>query len=266
MMSTKKLLFTTSSHCLCFLLSFFIICKTANAQEAARYPLIPYPTHLAEAKGYFTLNANTHIIGFPFFTNETMPCMTVLAEILLSGPNNYSTYYQRLEQQYPKPDALHVHYRLPDLPNMIGENVLVNSAMLSVQPPIKNMMIRYTTDGTLPQSSSAILPSSFIIKKSTTVKLAAITNSGTRGDIYTLRYTKEAYNKPVMAANTFPGLTCSYYKSFFKNTLALQGAKADITFVIDSILVPASVNAPGFALQLLYSKGNEKPKPVPEAG
>ena len=179
----------------------------------------------------------------------TMPRMTALAEILWSGANNYDTYYQRLEQQYPKLDALNVHYRLPDLPNMVGENVFTDSAVLRVTPPMKNMVIHYTTDGTLPQSSSTVLPSPLIITKNTTIKLAAITNSGTRGDIYTLHYTKEPYYEPVMAANAFPGLQCGYYKSFFKNTFSLQGAKPDSVFTVDSIHVPASVNAPSFALQ-----------------
>ena len=216
------------------------------------FSVVPKGLTAEQAKYILGAQANTWSEYIPSENRAdymTMPRMTALAEILWSGTNNYDTYYQRLEQQYSMLDALNVHYRLPDLPNMVGENVFTDSATLSVKSPMKNMVIHYTTDGSLPQSNSTVLPSSFIIKKTTTVKLAAITNSGTRGDIYTLHYTKEQYHEPVMAANAFPGLQCNYYKSFFKNTLSLQGVKADSTFVIDSIYVPASVNAPSFALQ-----------------
>ncbi len=178
-----------------------------------------------------------------------MPRMTALAERLWSGDNNYDSYLQRLEQHYALLDALHVHYRLPDLPNLVEENVFTDSAVLAVNPPMNNMIIHYTTDGSLPNKTSAVLGKSLVIKNNITVKLAGFTPGGARGDIYTLHYTKETYREPVMAANAFPGLQCDYYKAFFKNVKAIQDAKPDSTFVIDSVVVPASVTAPSFALQ-----------------
>ncbi len=178
-----------------------------------------------------------------------MPRMTALAEVLWSGGNRYASYLARLQQHYPLLDAMNVQYRLPDLPGLVEENVFTDSAVLTVQPPMPGMQLRYTLNNTLPTTQSAVLDRPLLINTTTTVQLAAFTGNGSKGDTYTLHYRKEAIHPPVMAANAFPGLTCRYYKSFFKNTAALQNAQPDSTFTIDSIHVPSTITAPSFALQ-----------------
>lgn len=178
-----------------------------------------------------------------------MPRMTALAENLWTNqPDDYDSYTQRLTMQYKRLDALKVHYRLPDLPGMITENVFTDADTLSVKKPLGSMRIFYTTDNTLPSTSSTELKGQLIIKTSQTVKLAAFMPNGLRGDIYTLNYKKENYAEAVKAAETKPGLVCSYYKAFFKSSLLING-KPDSVFTSNSITVPATVKAPSFGLQ-----------------
>ena len=87
-----------------------------------------------------------------------------------------------------------------------------------------------------------------IITKPQTIKVAAFTPTGSRGDIYTLNYKKQAYAQPVNASNTAPGLAASYYKAFFKQTSLISKAKVDSTFITNTISVPATVTAPSFAI------------------
>jgi hexosaminidase len=178
-----------------------------------------------------------------------MPRMTALAERLWTNKNDYTAYLQRLSKQYPRLDALHVHYRLPDIMGLVEENVFTDKAALQVNSPIPGLIIHYTTDGSIPTVSSTILPTPLVITDNTSVKLAACTTTGLRGDIYTLHYTKEGYHAPVTITNTKPGLQCSYYKAFFKNTGELTTAKPDSAFIAHNFVVPASVNAPSFALR-----------------
>ncbi len=178
-----------------------------------------------------------------------MPRMTALAERLWTGDSNYDSYLQRLQQQYPVLDAMHVYYRLPDLPGLVEENVFTDSAVVALQSPMKNMAIRYTTDGSLLNSHSTVFDKPLIIKNNTTIKLAVFTPGNVKGDTYTLHYTREAYKQPVIVTKVLPGLQCNYYKKFFKNTKAVQDEKPDSTFIMDSVAVPASVTAPSFALQ-----------------
>ncbi|BAU55763.1 family 20 glycosylhydrolase [Mucilaginibacter gotjawali] len=178
-----------------------------------------------------------------------MPRMTALAENLWTNqPGEYDSYTQRLTLQYKRLDALKVHYRLPDLPGMITENVFTDADTLSVKKPLDAMRIFYTTDNTLPTNSSTELKGALVISKSQTIKLAAFTPNGLRGDIYTLNYKKEKYAEAVTASATKPGLVCSYYKAFFKSSQLITG-KPDSTFTSNSITVPESVKAPSFGLQ-----------------
>lgn len=178
-----------------------------------------------------------------------MPRMTALAERLWSNSPDYTSYTKRLKSHFERLDAMKVHYRLPDLPAMINENVFVDSFVLTVQKPISNVRVRYTVDGSVPLVSSPELNPSLVIKKETTVKLAAFTKAGLRGDIYTLHYKKEKYAAPVNVTATQNGLTCSYYKEFFRNTAAMLNTNADSVFITTDFIVPKSVTAPSFGLK-----------------
>src|ERR1700712_4483267 len=52
-----------------------------NAQDVARYPLIPYPTKLTGAKGSFIITPKTRIVTANQFTNEA----DMLSQLLSDG-------------------------------------------------------------------------------------------------------------------------------------------------------------------------------------
>jgi hexosaminidase len=178
-----------------------------------------------------------------------MPRMTALSERLWTNKTAaYPSYLKRLVSQYKRLDNLKVHYRLPDLPNMVTENVFTQSDTLSIKKPMTEMQIRYTTDGSLPMATSKEIVSNLIITTPQTIKVAAFTPAGSRGDIYTLNYKKQALAEAAKANITAPGLTASYYKAFFKQTSLISKAKVDSTFTTNTISVPATVTAPSFAV------------------
>jgi hexosaminidase len=115
-----------------------------------------------------------------------MPRMTALAELLWTNKSqDYPSYLDRLQRQYRRLDELQVHYRLPDLPGIITENVFVDADTLTVKKPLADMRIFYTTDGSLPRTSANELKTPLIIKRSALIKLAAFTPNGlTRGYLY----------------------------------------------------------------------------------
>jgi hexosaminidase len=179
-----------------------------------------------------------------------MPRMTALAEKLWSNTNDYSGYLLRLQQQYKRLDAMHVHYRLPDLTGFSQENVFTDKTILAVKKPFQSLQIHYTTNGSIPEKNSPLLNKPLTIQQPVTIKLAAFTSNGMRGDIYTLNYKKEKYAVPVKASKKLkPGLTCNYYKEFFKTSSALNNAKPDSIFTAHDFVVSDSINAPSFGLQ-----------------
>jgi len=179
-----------------------------------------------------------------------MPRMTALSEKLWSNTNDYAGYLLRLQQQYKRLDAMHVHYRLPDLSGFSQENVFTDKTILTVTKPFQSLQIHYTTNGSIPEKSSPVLNKPLTINQPITIKMAAFTTSGSRGDIYTLHYKKEKYAVPVATSGKLEtGLTCNYYKQFFKTSTALNNTKPDSTFTAIDFTVPASINAPSFGLQ-----------------
>ncbi|MBV8389315.1 MAG: family 20 glycosylhydrolase [Mucilaginibacter sp.] len=179
----------------------------------------------------------------------TMPRMTALAEMLwTNNKEHYTSYEKRLVMQFPRMDALNINYRLPDLDGIIDSKVFVESDRLNVTSPLSSLTIRFTTDGTLPQASSPVL-NNLLISHTETVKVAAFTPGGKRGDVYAIRYEQQSLAKPVMANKTDTGLKVDYYKGFFKGTTYIRSGQPDSTYTATSIDVPKSVNAPSFGLK-----------------
>ena len=181
----------------------------------------------------------------------TMPRMTAMAEVAWTDSSrNYSSYLERLKSQYHRWDLMHIHYRLPDLTGFTDNNVFIDSAILSVQKPLPNLPIHYTIDGTIPTQQSPVLPKDFMIDHTENIKLAAYTPGGNRGDIYSLKYSKETYAPPVSITEKLQnGLKCTYYKGSFIDTKNMTSVAPSQTFNVNSIEVPSEVNAPAFGLQ-----------------
>jgi hexosaminidase len=178
------------------------------------------------------------------------PRFMALAERVWSVNLDFASFQQRLVAQYNRLEALQVHYRLPDLTGFAENNVFTDQATLAVQKPLPSLVLRYTTDGSLPKVSSPVLSKPLTIKQPVTLKLAAFTAHGLRGDIYSLNYKKEAWQEPVLTFKAVdPGLQCHYYKKYFLNTIGMTQVQPDSQFIAANALVPAAINAPSFGLQ-----------------
>ncbi|MGF7037087.1 family 20 glycosylhydrolase [Mucilaginibacter lappiensis] len=213
---------------------------------------VPKVLNAEEAKSIIGAQANIWTEMIPSERRADymyMPRLTALAEMLWTNqPDKYDSYLKRLVKQYSRMDAMQINYRLPDLPGLLNEYVFTDEGKLSISKPLPGLTIRYTTDGSLPDTKSPELPSPLSIKQSELVKVAAFTPNGTRGDVYNLNYTKQQMLGPVKASPPKPGLVCSYYKAAFKQTALMQNAKVDSIFTTNTIAVPATVKAPSFGI------------------
>jgi hexosaminidase len=180
----------------------------------------------------------------------TMPRMTALAEAVWTDqPKDYDSYLQRLKSQYALWDSLHIHYRVPDLEGFTENNVFIDSAVLTVRKPLADLTVHYTLDGSRPDASSPVLNAPLSITSSETVKLAAFTPEGNRGDTYTVHYKRESYLPAVRVHDTMAGLRCIYYKGGFRQTAQMTRVAAADTFLTAGVRVPAAVSAPAFGLR-----------------
>ena len=177
------------------------------------------------------------------------PRLLALSERVWSQHLDFDSFQQRLPAHYKRLEVLGVHYRLPDLEGLAENNVFTDTAILDVKKPLPNLVLRYTTNGSLPTTTSLKLDQPLVISEPETIKLAAFTSAGSRGDIYTLNYNKEQYREAQNINGVHDGLQCKYYKKYFRSSKALEAAQPDSQFVAQDFVVPRSITAPSFGLQ-----------------
>jgi hexosaminidase len=179
---------------------------------------------------------------------QFMPRMTALAELLwTNNVSKYDSYKHRIVKQFPRLDELKVNYRLPDLDGMIDSKVFVKSDTISVAKPMESMTIRYTNDGSLPTAASPVL-NKYVVNKPQTLKIAAFTPTGRRGDVYTSTYKQQNYIAPAVAESK-NGILVYYYPGDFKGTTKIPETNSDKVYTVSGITVPDEVKAPAFGLR-----------------
>ncbi len=217
------------------------------------YHFNPIPVGLtsAEAKNIIGAQADTWSKRIPTENRADymiFPRMTALAERLWTNKDLYDSYLERLNMNFPRLDALHVHYRLPDVLGLVEQSVFVDSTTLNPQKPLPDLKLRYTTDGSLPDSNSTELNASFTIQKSMFIRLAAFSPKNIRGDIYNLHYTQQTLAEPAKPAGIANGLICNYYPGEYKSAKLMSGTPK-IAVRVDEIAVPKEALAPSFGLK-----------------
>jgi hexosaminidase len=217
------------------------------------YHFSPIPKGLDSlaASNIMGAQANTWTEYIPTETRADymiMPRMTALSEVLWNNRNQYDSYLSRLSYHYERLGRLNVAYRLPDLDGFTERNVFVDKAVLDVKPPVKDLSLHYTTDGTQPTLESAALNEPLTIDKPVTIKLAAFTKEGRRGDVYTILYEQQNYSPAQAMKEVTNGLQLSFYEGFFKNTQKIK-ANADTTLTVTDIVVPEQIGKGSFGLK-----------------
>ncbi len=176
------------------------------------------------------------------------PRMLALAEVGWgTATADWSGFNKRLQVQTALLDAMRIDYRMPDILGFTEKSVFVDSAYLSVEKPFEDMVVRYTTDGSVPGPSSEVLPDRLLVKSSTLFNIVGFSKSGHRGDVYAIAYEKQAYLKPKNVASPQKGLRFYYYPVFYKNTKAINEKDLATEKIARAIEIPVSQTAPSFA-------------------
>ncbi|HTJ10480.1 MAG TPA: family 20 glycosylhydrolase [Dinghuibacter sp.] len=175
-----------------------------------------------------------------------MPRMGALAELGWAHKDRYADYLERLDASYDRLDRLHVHYRLPDLPEMADRRVFIDTAHFMVTMPGR-WTVRYTTDGTIPGPASPRLTHPLTIDHSLTLKVAVFAPDGRRGDVQEVGFDRQAYATPV-TGGARPGLGCTRYKGEFNHTRDIGGTP-DSALTTPGVGLPAGIELPAYGLQ-----------------
>jgi len=153
-----------------------------------------------------------------------MPRMTALAELGWTNRDLYDSYLRRLTAHYDRMDRLHIHYRLPDLPEVADSRVFVDSTSFMTRAPLPGMQVHYTVDGSWPSLQSSLLDRPLHIDHPLTLRVAAFTAGGRRGDVSTTVFSQQDYAAPVATfAALKEALRCGFYQGRFNRTEDMKG-------------------------------------------
>ena len=176
-----------------------------------------------------------------------MPRMTALAEILWTGKKDYASYLKRLKGHFRRLDNLKVSYRLPDLP-LLDNYVFSEQMSFTINKPLEDLVIHYTTDGSRPTKNSPVLKDKLLINNSQFLSITAFKSDGRRSDKYEVGFIKQDFARSVDINASKPGLQCKWFRKAFDSTIHISG-NPDKIFSVDDFRIPKEAEAPSFTLQ-----------------
>ena len=176
---------------------------------------------------------------------QALPRMMVLSEIAWEAPEvraSFDGFYQRLASQFKRLDVMGVSYRIPDLQGCHQINAFVDEAVVKVTCPLAGVNIRYTTDGSIPTSESALYPGELKITESTDFTFRTFRPDGSYSDVLRARYVKAPYTEAVAApANLQKGLKAVWYAYRGDRCANIETGHVKGEYVLDSISIPQEV-------------------------
>jgi hexosaminidase len=181
----------------------------------------------------------------------TMPRMVALAEVAWSQQKDWDSFQERMNIHYGRLDALGINYRLPDIPNLPQHVVFTDTARIALTIPNGITVLRYTADGTQPDSTSAAYDKPFTLDTTTTLRMVSYGAYGRAGNAYTIRYEKQTYLAGLTPTGIKPGLACAYYPSHgsYRSVDKFKPTDLKTTIHVPAVIIPGVATATdGFGL------------------
>jgi len=195
-------------------LGHFTICSPAshtylntdaeNLDLRVAYSFKPVPEELSYEERKYVLGSEANL-WTEFAPQETVdgklfPRLLALAEVFWNDPQNknYDEFYSRVQQAYEDLSALGIQYGHES--KVITPTAFYDSTkkefVVSITQGQKDVVVRYTTNGILPDSNSSIYTLPIHVGNSSSVNIAAFRNNHFIGKQYSLAF---AFHKALNA-------------------------------------------------------------------
>ena len=171
------------------------------------------------------------------------PRALAVAELGWSKPSrmNIDDFNRRLADHFARLQALNIVYNEPHLTGFYDVNASTKPVSLNVECLDKSAVVRYTTDGTMPQTSSPEFKPGMVFSQTTPLRLRTFSHDGHKGDVVdtkvVVRDYAPAFRPDSMAGglkavwHEFPGIRCS----------EIDKAPVNETYIVDEVGIPKGV-------------------------
>lgn len=171
---------------------------------------------------------------------QAFPRIMAVAELGWSMPEVKSLpdFQKRLVEHYKRLQVLGVKYRLPDITGFFASNVFTDKAVVNVSCADPSAVIRYTTDGSIPQASSPSYTGPMTIIESANFAFRTFGSDGRKGDITRASWIKEDFAPSVSVAETRQGLTAEWRNYTGPDCAGIDTAKVCGVYSVDNVSIP----------------------------
>lgn len=169
------------------------------------------------------------------------PRLLALSELAWSKPSDldWTDFQKRMVEGFDRLNAMNVNYRMPDLEGFYNSNVFTDKGTVTVSCIDPGLEIRYTTDGSVPTSSSTKYERPFTITQSTDFTFRTFGKNGRKGDIVKTRFVKETYASAIEAKQVSRGLNAAWYDYAGEKCAEIDSAPFKKNFVTDGMVIPS---------------------------
>ncbi len=152
---------------------------SATLQKVYQYDPLPKTLPLSKQHHILGVQANvwTEYIRTPEAANYMIfPRLFALAETAWTSPTkkNWANFYQRLPYHFERLNRFNINYRLPEAHIQINQK----NKTVYIKSPVNQAIIRYTTDGTIPNLNSMIYKTPLSIPKNERLKVTVFSLDG----------------------------------------------------------------------------------------
>lgn len=172
------------------------------------------------------------------------PRMLAVAELGWAQPEKakLADFKPRLVRHFDRLRKMDVAYRTPDLTGFYNRNVFVDKATVKVECDDPSAIIRYTTDGSMPQSSSARYEGPFTIDKATDFIFRSFKGNGQKDEMVHTSYVKEALADAVEDEPRGKGLYADWFDYDGPRCEGIEDAPMKKSFTVDKVAIPEGVS------------------------
>lgn len=147
------------------------------------YEPVPEDFSASQAKHVIGVQANLwseYIPNFKRLQYQSFPRMLALAETgwVRKENKNFEGFLPRVLKHYDRMDQMGIYYYIPSVEGLSDHIAFVDSAVIELSSPLKQLEIYYTTDGSTPNKSSMKYTHPIVLKNDCVIKTRAF-----RGDI-----------------------------------------------------------------------------------
>ena len=172
-----------------------------------------------------------------------IPRLLAIAELGWSKPEqkDWSTFQQRLSDQFERLNIMGINYRIPDLEGFNAVNAFIGEGAINVTCLDPTAEIHYTTDGSTPTLQSPVYEGPIKVTETTDFTFCTFRPNGKKGDIVKTRFIKSEYTPSVTAAPSNPGLKATWHEFKGNKCSEIEKAPVNGTYPVEDVMIPKKV-------------------------